>query len=128
MANPTRFRHIVPPGGIQVPGLPNIPADTSVGAGAFMLHHNPESFPNPREFMPERWLSPSQEMLLDSFYFGSRSRQCIARNLASAGLWRAAEAFGTKRCTSRCNGCSGQTEIVEWSNAKIVDEKIEVHW
>ncbi|KAM5523682.1 cytochrome P450 [Fusarium oxysporum f. sp. phaseoli] len=93
MANPTRFRHIVPPGGMQVPGLPNIPAGTSVGAGAFMLHHNPEAFPNPGEFMPERWLSPSQEMLLDSFYFGSRSRQCIARNLASAGLWRAAEAL-----------------------------------
>ncbi|KAF6520282.1 hypothetical protein HZS61_016699 [Fusarium oxysporum f. sp. conglutinans] len=48
MANPTRFRHIVPPGGMQVPGLPNIPAGTSVGAGAFMLHHNPEAFPNPR--------------------------------------------------------------------------------
>ncbi|KAG7429030.1 hypothetical protein Forpi1262_v009987 [Fusarium oxysporum f. sp. raphani] len=47
MANPTRFRHIDPPGGMQVPGLPNIPAGTSVGAGAFMLHHNPEAFPNP---------------------------------------------------------------------------------
>ncbi|KAJ9418710.1 cytochrome P450 [Fusarium oxysporum] len=117
MANPTRFRHIVPPGGMQLPGLPNIPAGTSVGAGAFMLHHNPEAFPNPREFMPERWLSPSQEMLRDSFYFGARSRQCIARNLASAGdVLRGAMAVQDK------------TEIVEWSNAKIVDEKIEVHW
>ncbi|KAL7764215.1 hypothetical protein ACKLNR_005360 [Fusarium oxysporum f. sp. zingiberi] len=74
MANPTRFPHIVPPGGTQVPGLPNIPAGTSVGAGAFMLHHNPEALPNPREFMPERWLSPSQEMLRDSFYFGAKDR------------------------------------------------------
>ncbi|KAI3578421.1 hypothetical protein IWW34DRAFT_915387 [Fusarium oxysporum f. sp. albedinis] len=78
LANPTRFPHIVPLGGTQVPGLPNIPAGTSVGAGAFMLHHNPE------------------EMLRDSFYFGARSRQCIARNLASAGLWRVQWLFSTK--------------------------------
>ncbi|RYC89596.1 hypothetical protein BFJ63_vAg7630 [Fusarium oxysporum f. sp. narcissi] len=128
MANPTRFRHIVPPGGMQLPGLPDIPAGTSVGAGAFMLHHNPEAFPNPREFMPERWLSPSQEILRDSFYFGARSRQCIARNLASAGLWRAAEALALSDVLRGAMVVQDKTEIVEWFNAKIVDKKIEVHW
>ncbi|KAH7214603.1 cytochrome P450 [Fusarium oxysporum] len=128
MANPTRFRHIVPPGGMQVPGLPNIPAGTSVGAGAFMLHHNPEAFPNPREFMPSLWHSPSQEMLRDSFYFGARSRQCIARNLASAGLWRAAEALVLSDVLRGAMVVQDKTEIVEWFNARIVDEKIEAHW
>ncbi|EMT65782.1 Pisatin demethylase [Fusarium odoratissimum] len=128
MANPTRFRHIVPPGGMQVPGLPNIPAGTSVGTGAFMLHHNPEAFPNPREFMPSLWHSPSQEMLRDSFYFGARSRQCIARNLASAGLWRAAEALVLSDVLRGAMVVQDKTEIVEWFNARIVDEKIEVHW
>ncbi|EWY85534.1 hypothetical protein FOYG_12684 [Fusarium oxysporum NRRL 32931] len=110
MANPTRFLHIVPPGGMQLPGLPNIPAGTSVGAGAFMLHHNPE------------------EMLRDSFYFGARSRQCIARNLASDGLWRVAQALVLSDVLRGAMVVQYKTEIVEWSNAKIVDEKIEVHW
>ncbi|KAH7158507.1 cytochrome P450 [Fusarium sp. MPI-SDFR-AT-0072] len=122
MANPTRFPRIVPPGGMQVPGLPDILAGTSVGAGAFMLHHNPEVFPNPHEFMPERWLSPSQEMLRDSFYFGAGSRQCIARNLASAGLWWAAEALVRSDVLRGAKVFKDKIEIVEWFNAKIVDE------
>ncbi|KAF5585292.1 cytochrome P450 monooxygenase [Fusarium pseudocircinatum] len=128
MANPTRFPRIVPPGGMQVPGLPNIPPGTSVGAGAFMLHHNPEVFPNPRQFMPERWLNPSQEMLRDSFYFGAGSRQCIARNLASAGLWWAAEALIRSDVLRNAKVVRDKIEIVEWFNAKIVGEKIELHW
>ncbi|KAH7240882.1 cytochrome P450 [Fusarium redolens] len=128
MANPTRFPRIVPPGGMHVPGLPDIPAGTSVGAGAFMLHHNPEVLPNPREFMPERWLNPSQEMLRDSFYFGAGSRQCIAQNLASAGLWWAAEALVRSDILRGAKIVRDKIEIVEWFNAKIVDEKIEVHW
>ncbi|KAF5547834.1 cytochrome P450 monooxygenase [Fusarium napiforme] len=128
MANPTRFPRIVPPGGMQVPGLPNIPAGTSVGAGAFMLHHNPEVFPEPHQFKPERWLNPSQEMLRDSFYFGAGSRQCIARNLASAGLWWAAEALIRSDVLRGANVVQDKIEIVEWFNAKIVGEKIELHW
>ncbi|KAF5239861.1 hypothetical protein FANTH_9802 [Fusarium anthophilum] len=128
MANPTRFPRVVPPGGMQVPGLPDIPAGTSVGAGAFMLHHNPEVFPEPRQFMPERWLNPSQEMLRDSFYFGAGSRQCIARNLASAGLWWAAEALIRSDVLRGANIVRDKIEIVEWFNAKIVGEKIELHW
>ncbi|PNP74802.1 hypothetical protein FNYG_11939 [Fusarium nygamai] len=128
MANPTRFPRIVPPGGMQVPGLPNIPAGTSVGAGAFMLHHNPEVFPEPYQFMPERWLNPSQEMLRDSFYFGAGSRQCIARNLASAGLWWAAEALIRSDVLRGAKVVQDKIEIVEWFNANIVGEKIELHW
>ncbi|RBA20209.1 hypothetical protein FPRO05_08654 [Fusarium proliferatum] len=128
MANPTRFPRLVPSGGMHVPGLPNIPAGTSVGAGAFMLHHNPEVFPEPRQFMPERWLNPSQEMLRDSFYFGAGSRQCIARNLASAGLWWGAKALIRSDVLRGAKIVQDKIEIIEWFNAKIVGEKIEVHW
>ncbi|EWG51083.1 hypothetical protein FVEG_16741 [Fusarium verticillioides 7600] len=117
MANPNRFPRS---------RLPNIPAGTSVGAGAFMLHHNPEVFPEPHQFMPERWLNPSQEMLRDSFYFGDGSRQCIARNLVSAGLWWAAEALIRSDVLRGAKVVRDKIEIVEWFNAKIVGEKIEL--
>ncbi|KAF5622160.1 benzoate 4-monooxygenase cytochrome P450 [Fusarium tjaetaba] len=80
-------------------------------AGAFMLHHNPEVLPNPCQFMPGRWLNPSQEMVRDSFYFGAGSRQCIARNLASAGLWWAVETLI-------------QSDVLR--GAKVVQDKIEI--
>lgn len=30
-----------------------------VGVSIYSLHHNPEYFPEPFKFMPERWLQPS---------------------------------------------------------------------
>lgn len=66
LANPTRLPRIVPSGGPEVPVLLKVPAGTSVGLGAYVLHHNPEVFHRPNAFMPERWLDPSPEMLPDS--------------------------------------------------------------
>ncbi|KAG5809646.1 hypothetical protein H9Q74_005481 [Fusarium xylarioides] len=104
MANPTRFPRIVLPGGI---------------AGAFMLHHNPEIFRQPRQFMPERWLNPSHEMLRDSFYFGAGSRQCIARNFVSAGLWWAAEVLIRSDVLRGAVIVRDKIEIVEWFNVRF---------
>jgi len=128
MANPTPLRRIVSPGGLHVPGLPSIPAGTSVGIAAYMLHHNPNVFTEPYEFMPERWLDPSPEMLRDSFYFGVGPRQCIARNFAAAGLWWVAEAIIRSDILNGARPVKDKIEILEWFNAKVIDEKIEIRW
>ncbi|KAL6872764.1 cytochrome P450 [Trichoderma novae-zelandiae] len=128
LANPTRLARIVPSGGLRVPGLPSIPVGTSVGIGAYALHLNPQVFPTPYEFLPERWLECTPEMLRDSFYFGKGPRQCIARNFASAIVWWAAEALVRNRVLDGAKPVREEIEIVEWFNSKQVGDNIELSW
>lgn len=128
LANPTRLPRIVPAGGFHVPGLPSLPAGTSVGLGAYFLHQNPDVFPNPQEFQPERWLDPTPEMLRDSFYFGMGARQCIARNLASAELYWAAEALVKSNVLRDAKPTNRAIEIKEWFNSSVIGDKIELQW
>ncbi|KAL7942702.1 cytochrome P450 [Trichoderma barbatum] len=128
LANPTRLPRMVPSGGLKVTGLPTIPDGTSVGVGAYALHLNPEVFAMPDEFMPERWLEPTPEMLRDSFHFGKGPRQCIARNFASATVWWAAEALIRSRVLDDAKPVQEKIEIVEWFNSKQVGGDIELRW
>ncbi|KAK1249553.1 hypothetical protein MKX07_003069 [Trichoderma sp. CBMAI-0711] len=128
LANPTRLARIVPAGGLKVPNMPSIPAGTSVGIGAYALHLNPDVFPTPYDFLPERWLGCTPEMLRNSFYFGKGSRQCIARNFASAIVWWGAEALVRNRVLDGAKPVREKIEIVEWFNSKQVGENIELTW
>lgn len=128
MANPTRLPRVVAPGGLQIPGLPSIPQGTSVGLSAYTLHFNADVFPQPREFIPERWLEPTPEMLRDSIPFGIGPRQCIARTLATAELFWGVEALVRKDVLRGAQPVRKKIEIVEWFNSKVKDEKIEFVW
>jgi cytochrome P450 len=72
----------VPTGGATICGE-YIPAGTIVGINAWVLHYNPEVFPNPEKFEPERWLESSEEKLQEMersfFVFGAGSRTCIGK-------------------------------------------------
>ncbi|KAL9093137.1 MAG: hypothetical protein Q9159_000496 [Coniocarpon cinnabarinum] len=89
-----------------------IPAGVRISANAYCLHHNPDVFPNPDSWIPERWLNPfvhphlaadiycyrpegqkpfetqdqETEFLKDMhrwfWAFGSGGRMCIGSNLA----------------------------------------------
>jgi cytochrome P450 len=69
-----------------------IPPGTIVGMTAYMLHTDPNVYPSPQEFRPERWLavdgslskSPQERYLLP---FGKGSRICLGMNLAYAELY-----------------------------------------
>lgn len=51
-----------------------------------LQHLNPEIFPHPTEFLPERWLAnPRLSRYLVSFSKGSR--QCLGMNLAYAEIY-----------------------------------------
>ncbi|GMG50315.1 unnamed protein product [Aspergillus oryzae var. brunneus] len=58
-----------------------IPTGTPVGMTAALVHLNPELFPDPHEFRPERWLDQDGQLHrgLDKYIlsFSRGSRQCI---------------------------------------------------
>ena len=55
-----------------------IPKGTSVGMTSTLIHQNADIFPEPLEFVPERWLDPKQKQLLDRYLvpFSKGIRQC----------------------------------------------------
>ncbi|KAF2828055.1 cytochrome P450 [Ophiobolus disseminans] len=68
-----------------------IPPGTPVGYSAYTLHRNPEVFPEPEKFKPERWLNlaPADRQHLRAHLnnFGRGSRQCVGMRLAYAELY-----------------------------------------
>jgi len=127
MANPTRLPRVVPAGGLDVAGA-SIPEGAVVGVGAYSVHFNPEVFPNPRKFEPERWLDATPEMVRDSVAFGVGGRQCIARNLATAELFWAVQAVVAKDVLRGARTVGREIKIIEWFNSKVVGGKIELIW
>lgn len=67
-------------------GHHNIPAGTVVQAYASVLHREPEGFPDPFAWKPERWLESSKEELtvMKRWFwgFGSGGRMCIGSHFA----------------------------------------------
>jgi cytochrome P450 len=71
---------------ITVLGYPNIPPGICVSAQAYSLHRNPEVFPDPERWKPERWLETGREKrgeMMGWFWpFGSGADMCIGNHLA----------------------------------------------
>lgn len=72
-----------------------IPPGTMVGVNIYALHHNPEYFPDPYSFRPERWLATAEgtqsaeqvttakKLMHDAFgAFSIGSRGCAGRSMA----------------------------------------------
>ena len=62
-----------------------IPPGVSTGMTPYMTHMNPDIFPDPQEFRPERWL---QNDSLKRFYwpFGKGTRSCSGMNVVYAEM------------------------------------------
>ncbi|OCK80089.1 benzoate 4-monooxygenase cytochrome P450 [Lepidopterella palustris CBS 459.81] len=84
---PSHVPREVLPGGITIDGE-HIPAGTVVGVPAYAIHHNPEYYPDPWSFSPERWIASSSTE--DSVALAKRAfcpfslgiRGCIGKPLA----------------------------------------------
>ncbi|RAO70267.1 uncharacterized protein BHQ10_006279 [Talaromyces amestolkiae] len=66
-----------------------IPAGTVVSMSPYTLHRNPEVFPEPLKFNPERWLGENgdcAEMKKWFWAFSSGGRMCIGLHLAMAEM------------------------------------------
>ena len=63
-----------------------LPAGTPVGISAAVVHFDEKIFPNPEDFVPERFLNdPALKKSIIPFSLGSR--QCLGMNLAYAELY-----------------------------------------
>ncbi|TPX12372.1 uncharacterized protein E0L32_007019 [Thyridium curvatum] len=75
-------------------GVP-VPKGTTVGTQNYTMHRNAEAFPEPEEFIPERWLEPDKGDLRKASWtpFSVGSRRCIGINLAQMELSKMAASF-----------------------------------
>lgn len=130
MANPSRLPRVVPEDGWTFKST-RFPPGTEVSCTPYELHLNPDIFPDPLAFRPERWIedtSSSREMDRDAIPFGLGSRQCIARNLATAELFLAVKAVAEIKELQGAKPVKDQIEILEWFNSHVVGGKIELQW
>ncbi|KAH6674962.1 putative cytochrome P450 [Halenospora varia] len=70
-----------------------IPPGTPVSMTSVLIHHNPALFPNPKAFIPERWIDEKGQRRRDLegylLSFSKGSRQCLGINLAYAEVYMA---------------------------------------
>ncbi|KAI9710975.1 MAG: hypothetical protein M1820_002412 [Bogoriella megaspora] len=66
----------------------SIPAGTPISMTIYLIHNNPDLFPAPEEFRPERWLTPPAERP-DKWlvHFSKGTRMCAGMNLANAEIY-----------------------------------------
>ncbi|KAF9884699.1 hypothetical protein FE257_001328 [Aspergillus nanangensis] len=82
---PSYLERVAPPGGLEISGC-FIPAGTKVGMQSYTNHRNPTVYPQPEEFIPDRWNGPTPEMKLNFLPFSAGPRACIGLNLANMQL------------------------------------------
>ena len=153
MANPTRLTRVVPPSssgvGFTVDGM-RVPPKTVVGCAAYMLHHDPEVFPEPFAFRPGRWLQNGKdvhigedslkcedhsevlhrpEMDRSVISFGAGLRACIGKALAQQQLYEAVFALiDSEVLEDGARTVQKTIERKEWFNGEIKGHKLEVGW
>jgi len=64
-----------------------IPAGTPVSMTSVMQHEDPNKFPNPKKFDPNRWLDAPERLEKYLVNFSKGTRQCLGINLANAEIY-----------------------------------------
>ncbi|KAF4468952.1 benzoate 4-monooxygenase cytochrome P450 [Fusarium albosuccineum] len=84
----SRLPRVVPEGGVEMEGY-YLPEGTVASMSSWMMHHDPDAFPNPEKFDPTRWTDPSAFHERDKCLvpFSRGRRMCIGQNLAWCELY-----------------------------------------
>lgn len=127
LASPVSLPRVVPASGMNFRGY-HFPGGTNVGLGAFQLHLNPQVFPNPEEFIPERWEHATPEMVRDLVPFGMGTRACIARNLATAFISEAVKRVVEADVLAGAGIVQDKIVLKEWFNSKVMGDRISLVW
>ncbi|MFE5549215.1 cytochrome P450 [Streptomyces sp. NPDC056534] len=61
-----------------------IPSGTTIAFSPYLLHHNPDLYPDPERFDPDRWLAEGARVISRDSYipFGAGARKCIGDQFA----------------------------------------------
>ncbi|OJI82504.1 hypothetical protein ASPTUDRAFT_43752 [Aspergillus tubingensis CBS 134.48] len=61
-----------------------VPGDTSVSMPIYAAHRDPEVFPDPEAYRPERWLDAESRKRVEPYFipFSAGSRGCLGRNIS----------------------------------------------
>ncbi|KAI1860210.1 hypothetical protein JX265_010134 [Neoarthrinium moseri] len=82
---PSAMPRVVPPSGAEIEGV-YYPGKTIIAAQPYTIHRDPNLFPEPEIFRPERWIEPPpdrRELMNQAFVpFSAGQRGCIGRGLA----------------------------------------------
>ncbi|KAE8157259.1 cytochrome P450 [Aspergillus tamarii] len=60
-----------------------IPGDTSVSMTSYSAHRDPEIFPDPEEYNPDRWMDLDNRKRMEPYFvpFSTGARGCLGRNI-----------------------------------------------
>ncbi|KAH9062299.1 putative cytochrome P450 [Lactarius vividus] len=88
-AVPAGLPRVVPPSGAVIAGV-RIPGGTVVSQSPLFLHFSEKIFPQPHQFLPERWLQPGSNALDNCLVaFSKGPRSCLGINLGYCELYLA---------------------------------------
>ena len=127
MPSPARLPRIVSAGGLTAQGY-HLPPGTNVGVGALQLHLNPEVFPEPEQFLPERWENPTPEMRRDWIPFGMGVRSCVGRGLSNVVISEVMKAVVDSDLLAGARAVQDRIEVKEWSISKLKVGEILLAW
>lgn len=130
MANPTRLTRIIPPNSSLKIDDVVLPAGTVVGCAAYTLHHDPDIFPEPFEFRPERWLDSSSsnnhDPSLQKGHNNGLKKDCMDRSILAFGA-------GARACLGKALAMRQLEESLKrvvrsgvLKGARTCEERIEV--
>ena len=79
---PRGIERVTPPAGTHIMGE-FIPGNVGVSVPAYVAHRDPDVFPEPESFSPERWFDNGNIGKMRDAYipFSAGSRACIGRNI-----------------------------------------------
>ncbi|XRM46061.1 hypothetical protein ABZX51_009118 [Aspergillus tubingensis] len=121
---PSRLPRIVPKGGIEVDGQ-LIPPGTAVSMSTRMIHFDPDIFPKPDEFNPERWIGESGKTLDKwNVAFSKGTRSCIGINLAYLELYVCLANIFNK---TQIELYKTDEKTMEWSDHGVARNAKDVH-
>ncbi|KAL8941384.1 MAG: hypothetical protein Q9216_002262 [Gyalolechia sp. 2 TL-2023] len=129
---PARLPRTVPRAGYTYGGYV-FPHGTSIGVPMYELHVNPDTFPEPMRFLPERWIDvptskAAEAMNRDWAPFGKGSRACIARHMAMVEIHTALEHLGRTKALGGAKPKREELDVMGWFNMLIASDRVDLVW
>ncbi|KAK3936112.1 cytochrome P450 [Diplogelasinospora grovesii] len=108
-AAPAGLPRLVPPEGDTLDGY-WFKGGTVVATQAYSLHRDPEIYPEPEKFDPDRWANPTRAMKDAFMPFGGGARICIGLHLAKMELRLATALFFRRFPNARVSEMEGMCD------------------